>query len=180
MMIKRIIFSLLFLINVPQLFAQEKLVPLQVNQTLIEQRGFTYQNQTSKTLQTFNYTYYLADTLDLPFIDDFSYNYLAWYNKDYFPASSVSQTTYYSNLFNGLKLAQEAKIQAEIKAEEDRLVKEKEEAEERERIKLENEKLKAEALENERLAKIEKDKQAAALAKVEAEKKAEQATSSII
>jgi colicin import membrane protein len=73
------------------------------------------------------------------------------------------------------KKQHEDRIEAEKKAEAERIAKEKAEAEERERIRKENEKLKKEAEERERLAKIEADKRAKEererLAKAEAERK---------
>lgn len=67
--------------------------------------------------------------------------------------------------FNGIEKAYNEKIEAEIKAEQERIAKEKAEAEERERIRLENAKLKAEAEEKERQLAKER-------AKAEAERKA--------
>ncbi len=90
-----------------------------------------------------------------------------------YPLGEMSEDSF-SDLLNGLKLAKEAKIEEERKAEEARLEKLRIEAEEKETLRLENERLQAEAKENERLAQVEKKKQADALAKIEAEKKAEQ------
>jgi hypothetical protein len=93
----------------------------------------------------------------------------------------------YKSYLVGCKVAYEARIEAEKKAELDRLRIEQEEKEERERVAKENEKLKLEAIEaakkaeserieRERVAKIEADKRAKELAiekaKAEAEKKA--------
>ena len=65
-----------------------------------------------------------------------------------------------------------ARIEAERKAEAERIAKEKAEAKEPERIRKENEQLKAEAIERERLAKIEADKRAIAEAeRLEKERK---------
>jgi hypothetical protein len=82
----------------------------------------------------------------------------------------------------GIEKAYNDKIEAEKKAEEARIKKEKEEAAERERIKIENERLKKEAEEKEKALEIERKKQANILekqkaeaektAKVEAEKQA--------
>lgn len=94
-------------------------------------------------------------------------------NTAMYPLGEMSEEAF-NELLSGLKMAKEAAEQAMIKAEEERIAKEKAEAEERERIRLENIKLKAEAEENERLAAIERKKQADALAKIEAERKAEQ------
>lgn len=79
----------------------------------------------------------------------------------------------FNSLFNGLKVAHVAKLEAELKAEKDRVAKEKEEAEEKARVKAENEKLKAEneakgKLLNEQQAKADKEKKA-----IEAKAKAE-------
>jgi colicin import membrane protein len=71
----------------------------------------------------------------------------------------------FTSLFNGLKLAHVAKLEAELQAEKDRAAKEKAEAEEKARVKAENEKLKAE---NEAKEKLLKEQQA----KAEKEKKA--------
>jgi len=71
------------------------------------------------------------------------------------------------------KKEQEDKIAAEKKAEEERIAKEKAEAEERERIKKENARLKKEAEERERLAKIEAEKRAEEEAKRKAKEEAE-------
>lgn len=64
------------------------------------------------------------------------------------------------------------RIEAEKKAEAERIAKEKAEAEERERIRKENERLKKEAKERERQAKIEAKKQAEAEAKRKANEEA--------
>jgi hypothetical protein len=67
----------------------------------------------------------------------------------------------------------EARIEAERKAEEERIAKEKAEAEERERMRIENEKLKKEAEDRERLAKIESEQRAKEEAKRKAIEEAE-------
>lgn len=67
--------------------------------------------------------------------------------------------------FTGIEKAYNDKIEAEKKAEEERIAKEKAEAEERERIRIENERLKAEAEAKEKQLAIER-------AKAEAERKA--------
>ena len=72
--------------------------------------------------------------------------------------------------FSVKKKEYEDRLEAEKKAELERIAKEKAEAEERERIKKENERLKKEAEERERLAKIEAEKRA----KIEAELKAKE------
>jgi len=92
----------------------------------------------------------------------------------------------WQKLLFGAKLQKQAKIDAEKKAEDDRIAKEKADAEERERIRQENERLKAEAIERDRLANeamaeqkrladIEKKRQediiAAEKAKADAERK---------
>lgn len=82
----------------------------------------------------------------------------------------------WSNFLTGTKTNFEAKKAAELKAEQDRIAKEKAESEERERIRIENEKLKAEAEAREKAiaeerAKVEAERKALE-EKVEAEKKA--------
>lgn len=89
----------------------------------------------------------------------------------------------YANFMTGAKANFQAKKEAERKAEEERLAREKADREEREKIRLENERLKKEAAEREtkiaeekRLAEIERRKQEELLrqerAKAEAERKA--------
>lgn len=70
----------------------------------------------------------------------------------------------WQNYLMGVKLAHEQRIEAERKAEEDRIAREKAEAEERERVRLENERLKAEAEQREKELAAER-------AKAEAERK---------
>ena len=70
----------------------------------------------------------------------------------------------WNNYLLGQKITFEAKIEAEKKAEEDRIAKEKADAEEREAQRLENIRLKKEAEEKERLAEIERKKNAKILA----------------
>lgn len=90
----------------------------------------------------------------------------------------------WQKLLSGVKLQAQAKIDAEKKAEEERIAKEKADDEERERMRVENEKLKAEAIEREkkaqeelaeqkRLADIEKKKQDDLLASEKAKQDAE-------
>jgi len=90
----------------------------------------------------------------------------------------------FESFLSGLKSNYEAKIEAEKKAEEERIAREKAEAEERERIRLENERLKAEAEERERQIKIEREKARAEAERIEAENmarlKAEQEAKAII
>lgn len=74
----------------------------------------------------------------------------------------------FDSFLNGLKSTQDAKIEAERKAEEERIAKEKAEAEERARIKAENERLKLEAEAKEKQLAEER-------AKAEAERKAMEA-----
>jgi hypothetical protein len=71
----------------------------------------------------------------------------------------------WDKLLSGAKLQMAAKIEAERKAEEERIEASRKDSEERERIRLENERLKAAAIERERLATIEREK-------AEAERKA--------
>jgi len=72
----------------------------------------------------------------------------------------------YTNLLMGAKLQKQAKIDAEIIAEQERIAKEKAEEEERERIRVENARLKAEAEERAKELEIERAK-----ARAEAEAK---------
>jgi len=76
----------------------------------------------------------------------------------------------YNNLLNGAKLQQAAKIEAEQKAEGERIEREKQEAAEREAIRLENEKLKAER--EAREAEIAAERAKAEAERLEAENKA--------
>jgi membrane protein involved in colicin uptake len=86
------------------------------------------------------------------------------------------QQEVFDNYLNGLKVVKAARIEAEQKAEAERIAKEIAEREEQERIRKENEQLKKEAEERERLAKIEAAKrekaEAERLAKEQAEQKA--------
>lgn len=81
----------------------------------------------------------------------------------------------YTKLLNGAKLQLSAKLEAERKAEQERIERAKAEAEERERVRLENERLKVEAAERERqiaAERVEREKvEAEARAKAEAERK---------
>lgn len=81
----------------------------------------------------------------------------------------------FDNYLQGLKVAYQARIDAEKKAEQDRIDRDKAEAEERERIRVENERLKAEAEKREKEIEAERKKQAAILekerAKAEADRK---------
>lgn len=90
-----------------------------------------------------------------------------------YPLGEMSEDSF-NDLLSGLKLAKEAKIEADKKAEVERIEAERLAKEEQEKIRLENIRLKAEAEENERLAKIEKEKQKKELEKVEALRKIEQ------
>lgn len=76
-------------------------------------------------------------------------------------------------ILNGAKAQHQMKIEADKKAEEDRIAKEKADAEEREKVRLENEKLKAEAEERERLLNLERERAAAEKAEQENKLKAE-------
>lgn len=75
----------------------------------------------------------------------------------------------YLKIFNGSKLQYEAKLEADKKAEEQRIAQEKAEAEAREQQRLENERLKAEAEKREKEIEAERKKQAEILAKQKAE-----------
>ena len=88
-----------------------------------------------------------------------------------YPLGEMNEDSF-NDLLEGLKTAKENKIKAEREAERLRLEAIEAERIENERIRIENEKLKAEAAEAERLAEIERKKNAEALAKLEAEKKA--------
>lgn len=81
----------------------------------------------------------------------------------------------FNSFLNGLKATYEAKIEAERKAEEERIAKEKAEAEAREKQRLENEKLKSEAEKREKEITAERkaneEKLAQERAKAEAERK---------
>jgi hypothetical protein len=86
------------------------------------------------------------------------------------------EQTVFDNYLSGLKVAHEAKIEADKKAETERLAAIEAEKKRQEEIRLENERLKKEAVERERLAEIERKKQAEILAahqaKADAERKA--------
>ena len=82
-------------------------------------------------------------------VDDASERQLSSLDKDTFDA-----------LLSTKKQQRLDMIEAEKKAEEERIAKEKADAEERERIRIENERLKKEAAERERLAKIEAEERA--------------------
>ncbi len=75
----------------------------------------------------------------------------------------------FEKLLSGAKLQLEAKMEAEKKAEQERIEKEKKEAEEREAQRLENERLKSEAEKREKEIEAERKKQAEILAKQKAE-----------
>ena len=85
-----------------------------------------------------------------------------------YPLGLMSEDEF-SALYVSLRTAHENRLEAEKKAEETRIAKEKADAEERDRQRLDNIRLKEEAIERERLAEIERKKQAAILAKQKAE-----------
>lgn len=89
-----------------------------------------------------------------------------------YPLGLMSEDEF-STLYIALRSAHDEKIEAEKKAEAERIAKEKAEAEERERIRQENERLKKEAEERERKAEIEREKQAKILADEKAKAEAE-------
>lgn len=95
-------------------------------------------------------------------------------NVTIYPLGLMSEDEF-STLYIALRAEHERQIEAEKKAEADRIAKEKKDAEEREAQRLENIRLKEEAAEKERLAEIERKKQAQILAaqkaKAEAERK---------
>lgn len=76
----------------------------------------------------------------------------------------------YNNLLNGAKLQQASKIEAEQKAEAERVEREKQEAAEREAMRIENERLKAEREAREK--EVEAEILKAEAARIEAEKQA--------
>lgn len=73
----------------------------------------------------------------------------------------------FEKVLSGARLSLDAKIEAEQRAEAERIERERVEAAERERIRLENEKLKAEA--EKREAELKREREAAEAAKKEAE-----------
>ena len=79
----------------------------------------------------------------------------------------------FSQLLSNTKAAHQAAAEAALKAESDRIAREKAEAEERDRIRIENERLKAEAIERDRIAKAERAKAEKAAKQAEAVLKAE-------
>lgn len=84
-------------------------------------------------------------------------------NVTIYPLGLMSEDEF-STLYIALRAEHERQIEAEKKAEADRIAKEKKDAEEREAQRLENIRLKEEAAEKERLAEIERKKQAQILA----------------
>lgn len=98
------------------------------------------------------------------------------YEVEFFPNQlGEMDDPVWDNYISGVRLNYEATKEAERKAEEERIAKEKAEAEEQERIRQENIKLKKEAEERDRLAKIEEEKRVKAekerIAKEQAEQK---------
>jgi colicin import membrane protein len=97
-------------------------------------------------------------------------------NPEMFQVELMSEEAF-QNLVEGQKLAKIARVEAERKAEQERIEREAAEEAERERVRLENERLKAEAeareieIQKER-AKVEAERQAAEKARLEAERKA--------
>lgn len=89
-----------------------------------------------------------------------------------YPLGIMSEDEF-NSLYIALRTAHEDKIEAEKKAEAERIAKEKAEAEERERIRQENERLKKEAEDRERKAKAEREKQEKILAEERAKAEAE-------
>ena len=81
------------------LFAQvETLYPICSNPILAEQVA----NQQISQQRRFQKTYFLADTLVLPFLDDFSSNKLGKYDISKYPASSLTQYTFHNFIKNGV------------------------------------------------------------------------------
>lgn len=93
-----------------------------------------------------------------PYVDDVNTYMLGEMSEDGF-----------QKLLAGSKLQYEMRIEAERKAEEERIAREKAEAEEREKQRLENIRLKKEAEEREKAAEAERKKQAEIIAKQKAE-----------
>lgn len=88
-------------------------------------------------------------------------NELLKYDVDYIPENlGLMPDDVWNNFLLGTKTNYENRKEAERKAEQERIAKEKAKAEERERIRKENEQLKKQAEERERLAKIEAEKRA--------------------
>ncbi|AHF94045.1 hypothetical protein OPIT5_04025 [Opitutaceae bacterium TAV5] len=87
-------------------------------------------------------------------------------NASIYPLGGMDDASW-QQFFDGMKSAHEARVEAEKKAEADRIAKEKAEAEESERIRQENERLKREAEERERKEREERE----AREKTEAEAK---------
>lgn len=74
-----------------------------------------------------------------------------------YPLAEMSESAF-NQLLDGLKLAKQQKEEAEKRAEEERIAKEKAEKEEQERIRIENEKLKKEAEQKEKELMAERDR----------------------
>jgi hypothetical protein len=91
-------------------------------------------------------------------------------NPCFYNLGSISDADF-NQIVSGAQLAKLAAIEAQRKADEDRIKRQQEEAAERERIRLENETLKAQALEREAIAKAEREAsvKAAAVAKAKAD-----------
>lgn len=85
---------------------------------------------------------------------------------------AVMSDDVWKHYISSVKLAFEQKKEAEKKAEEERIAKEKAEIEERKRIKIENERLKKEA-EEKRIADEKAEKERQRLAKIDADRRAE-------
>lgn len=83
---------------------------------------------------------------------------LSKYGIDGVPNLGTMQDQVYENFLEGSKMKHAAFLEAELKAEKERVAKIKAEEEERERMRLENERLKAEAEERERIMKEQAEK----------------------
>lgn len=92
-------------------------------------------------------------------------------NPGIFGVEHMSQEAF-ENLVEGQKLARQARLEAEQKAEQERIEREKAEAAERERIRIENERLKAEAEAREKEIEAEREAAAKEQARIQAEAEA--------
>jgi len=102
-------------------------------------------------------------------------NELLKYDVDYIPENlGLMPEDVWANFLLGTKTNYEKQKEAERKAEEERIAKEKAETEERERIRKENEQLKKEAEQREKQVKIEAEKMTKIEAELRAKKEAEE------
>lgn len=95
------LFIFIYIISSSGLKAQvEKLYPLGENPILRQKAK--EEKERSSALKTFHKTYFLVDTLNLPFLDDFSSDKLGHYDLTKYPASSMTQYTFYNFKKNGV------------------------------------------------------------------------------